>query len=149
MPWPVKDRPAERIIMERQTVTDIWWSSARRPGDFVNPDGDQPPEQVQQAMTTYCETYATIFAEESSAWRRGRDGRDQRGTSIYVNGVCSGTSPVHPGGLWRVQRRTEEINTSPSASSAVGPPSPSLTRRPPCAKPRALYLRRHRIFPEA
>jgi len=79
--------------MEKQTITDI--RVVEREADleyFVNPDGDQPPEQVQQAMTTYCETYATILREEFPGVAvEVETGETNGGTFIYVNGVQFGT----------------------------------------------------------
>jgi hypothetical protein len=79
--------------MEQQTITDI--RVVERAADvefFVNPDGDQSPEQVEQAMTTYCETYATILREEfPGVTVEVEAGETNGGTFIFVNGVQFGT----------------------------------------------------------
>ena len=75
--------------MEQQTVTDIRVVEREADlRDFVNPDGDQTPEQVQQAMTVYCETYAAIVREAFPGIEVEVEVGETNGERyIFVNGV--------------------------------------------------------------
>ena len=83
----------EGITMEQQTVTSIRVVERKCDlRDFVNPDGDQTPEQVERAMTTYCETYAAILREAfPGAKVEVETGDTNGGTFVWVNGVQFGT----------------------------------------------------------
>ena len=89
--WVVDDRmPVQLVSPDTAALLNkIYNQTLSR--TYVNPDGDRSPEQVQQAMTTYCETYAAILREEFPGVAVEVEmGETNGGTFIYVNGVLKG-----------------------------------------------------------
>ncbi len=87
---PVGQWWTERNIMEQQqTITSI--RVVEREADlrgFVNPDDDLTPKQVQQAINTYCETYAAIIRETFPGVEVEVETGETNGyTYVYVNEV--------------------------------------------------------------